>query len=189
MSLLCLCFFVFFLVLSLGEREYYEKQFATLRSFEEVDSIQSSHENITEEQELQEQAQHERAMNISNWANIFLLAFKVGTFFFFFGQFLCLLHFLSFDNWNNVNISALTLADLCNNKEWIDSDRSVDAGFSVGSDGWWDSLVHSLVNDRHKHLQIPHRKAPSSTRRHCHFRRCYGHSRCVANRDPPRAFL
>ena len=73
------------MVLSLGEREYYEKQFATLRSFEEVDSItiQSSHENITEEQELQEQAQHERAMNISTWANIFLLAFKVGTFFFF----------------------------------------------------------------------------------------------------------
>ena len=119
----------------------------------------------------------------------FSLSFQGWYFFFFFGQFLCLLHFLSIDNLNNFDIFAITLADLCNNKEWIDSDRSVDAGFSVGSDGWWDSLVHSLVNDRHKHLQIPHRKAPSSTRRHCHFRRCYGHSRCVANRDPPRAFL
>ncbi|GMN55917.1 hypothetical protein TIFTF001_025042 [Ficus carica] len=60
-----------------GEREYYEKQFATLRSFEEVDSLQSSHDSSNEEQDLQEQAQHERAMNISNWANIFLLAFKI----------------------------------------------------------------------------------------------------------------
>ncbi|PON37824.1 Cation efflux protein [Parasponia andersonii] len=59
-----------------GEREYYEKQFATLRSFEEVDSLQSSHDS-NGEQDLQEQAQHERAMNISNWANIFLLAFKI----------------------------------------------------------------------------------------------------------------
>ncbi|XP_062112167.1 metal tolerance protein 4-like [Humulus lupulus] len=59
-----------------GEREYYEKQFATLRSFEEVDSLQSSHDN-NEEQDLQEQDKHERAMNISNWANVFLLAFKI----------------------------------------------------------------------------------------------------------------
>lgn len=60
----------------LGEREYYEKQFATLRSFEEVDSLESPHV-IDEEEDRKEQAQHERAMNISNWANIFLLAFKV----------------------------------------------------------------------------------------------------------------
>ncbi|CAL9026057.1 unnamed protein product [Prunus brigantina] len=59
-----------------GEREYYEKQFATLRSFEEVDSLESPHV-IDEEEDRKEQAQHERAMNISNWANIFLLAFKV----------------------------------------------------------------------------------------------------------------
>ncbi|PSS13773.1 Metal tolerance protein [Actinidia chinensis var. chinensis] len=59
-----------------GEKEYYERQFATLRSFEEVDSIDSSHV-IGEEQDLQEQAQHERAMNISNWANVLLLAFKI----------------------------------------------------------------------------------------------------------------
>ncbi|KAF3442667.1 hypothetical protein FNV43_RR16583 [Rhamnella rubrinervis] len=59
-----------------GEKEYYEKQFATLRSFEEVDAIQSHHD-INEEQDGQEQAQHERAMNISNWANVFLLVFKV----------------------------------------------------------------------------------------------------------------
>ncbi|KAL3533976.1 hypothetical protein ACH5RR_007497 [Cinchona calisaya] len=59
-----------------GEKEYYERQFATLKSFEEVDSLDSAHV-IDEEQERQEQAQHERAMNISNWANIFLLAFKI----------------------------------------------------------------------------------------------------------------
>lgn len=64
-----------------GEKEYYERQFATLRSFEEVDSIDSAHV-IDEEQDLNEQVHHERAMKISNWANVFLLAFKV-TFFFF----------------------------------------------------------------------------------------------------------
>ncbi|PQQ05132.1 metal tolerance protein 4 [Prunus yedoensis var. nudiflora] len=64
--------------LSLGSwgKEYYEKQFATLRSFEEVDSLESPHV-IYEEEDRKEQAQHERAMNISNWANIFLLAFNV----------------------------------------------------------------------------------------------------------------
>lgn len=63
-------------VLVLGEKQYYEKQFATLKSFEEVDSPVSNNV-IDEEKYLQEQVQHERAMNISNWANIFLLAFKV----------------------------------------------------------------------------------------------------------------
>ncbi|CAA3021014.1 metal tolerance protein 4-like isoform X2 [Olea europaea var. sylvestris] len=59
-----------------GEKEYYERQFATLKSFEEVDSLDSPNV-IDEEIDRQEQAQHERAMNISNWANIFLLAFKI----------------------------------------------------------------------------------------------------------------
>ncbi|XVE96140.1 hypothetical protein REPUB_Repub02eG0195800 [Reevesia pubescens] len=59
-----------------GEKEYYEKQFATLRSFEEVDSLESPHV-IDEAQDHEEQAQHERAMNISNWANTLLLAFKI----------------------------------------------------------------------------------------------------------------
>ncbi|CAL4913435.1 unnamed protein product [Urochloa decumbens] len=59
-----------------GEREYYEKQFATLRSFEEVDSIEESNE-INEEDELAEQNQSEFAMKISNYANIVLLALKV----------------------------------------------------------------------------------------------------------------
>ncbi|KAF2289523.1 hypothetical protein GH714_036829 [Hevea brasiliensis] len=58
-----------------GEKEYYQKQLATLKSFEEVDCLHSHETN--EEQENQEQLQHERAMNISNWANIFLLAFKI----------------------------------------------------------------------------------------------------------------
>ncbi|KAL3841180.1 hypothetical protein ACJIZ3_025771 [Penstemon smallii] len=59
-----------------GEKEYYERQFATLRSFEEVDSLDSPNV-IDEELDRQEQAQNEKAMNISNWANIFLLIFKI----------------------------------------------------------------------------------------------------------------
>ncbi|KAJ0088287.1 hypothetical protein Patl1_32925 [Pistacia atlantica] len=59
-----------------GEKEYYEKQFATLKSFEEVDSLESNNA-IDEEQYCIEQVQHERAMNISNCANFVLLAFKV----------------------------------------------------------------------------------------------------------------
>ncbi|XP_074555692.1 metal tolerance protein 4-like [Curcuma longa] len=58
-----------------GEREYYEKQFATLRSFEEVDSLHTN--TIDEEQELEEQANSEFAMKISNYANIALLALKI----------------------------------------------------------------------------------------------------------------
>ncbi|KAL6522366.1 Metal tolerance protein 4 [Orobanche minor] len=59
-----------------GEKDYYERQFATLRSFEEVDSLDSRNV-VDEELDRQEQAQHERAMNISNSANVFLLAFKI----------------------------------------------------------------------------------------------------------------
>ena len=73
--------FIFFLYV-LGEREYYERQFATLRSFEEVDSIESSH--VIEDESVHaeaEQMQSERAMQLSNWANILLLAFKVLLFF------------------------------------------------------------------------------------------------------------
>ncbi|KAA3464009.1 metal tolerance protein 4-like isoform X1 [Gossypium australe] len=47
-----------------------------LRSFEEVDSLKSPNA-IDEAQDREEQAQHERAMNISNWANAFLLVFKI----------------------------------------------------------------------------------------------------------------
>lgn len=61
--------------LSKGEKEYYEKQLETLKSFEEVDTVVSS--NDLDEEDLEEQAQHERAMRISNYANIILLAFKL----------------------------------------------------------------------------------------------------------------
>ncbi|KAL5719561.1 Metal tolerance protein 4 [Ranunculus cassubicifolius] len=71
-----------------GEKEYYERQFATLKSFEEVDSLIRPFGNGNEEQaqiqreELEqhdnyEQIQAERAMQISNYANVFLLAFKI----------------------------------------------------------------------------------------------------------------
>lgn len=59
-----------------GEKEYYERQFAILRSFEEVESLESPHV-IDEDQSSTLQAQHERAMKISYWANVFLLVFKV----------------------------------------------------------------------------------------------------------------
>ena len=68
--------FHFLFLRVLGEKEYYERQFATLRSFEEVDSTESS--NVIEDGSVDaEQVQSERAMKISNWANVFLLAFKV----------------------------------------------------------------------------------------------------------------
>nr|ADI24923.1 metal tolerance protein [Carica papaya] len=60
-----------------GEREYYERQFETLKSFEEVDALVESNGPI--EEDLTEQLQQERAMKISNYANIILLALKVAT--------------------------------------------------------------------------------------------------------------
>lgn len=72
-------FFFGFVVYGVGEKEYYERQLATLKSFEEVDWIVQS-EGVDEE-DLEEQKQHERAMKISNYANIILLAFKVITYF------------------------------------------------------------------------------------------------------------
>ena len=58
-----------------GEKEYYERQFATLKSFDEVDAIVESGE--VDDEDLEEQMQQERAMKISNYANILLLGFKV----------------------------------------------------------------------------------------------------------------
>ena len=59
----------------IGEKEYYERQFATLKSFEEVDSIVMS--DSIDVEDIQKQAQHELAMKISNYANAVLLALKV----------------------------------------------------------------------------------------------------------------
>ncbi|XP_043693470.1 metal tolerance protein 4-like isoform X2 [Telopea speciosissima] len=62
--------------LNQGEKEYYEKQFATLKSFEEVDSLETTN-SIDEALEHDQEAKHERAMMISNYANILLLACKI----------------------------------------------------------------------------------------------------------------
>ncbi|KAK8958425.1 Metal tolerance protein 4 [Platanthera guangdongensis] len=59
-----------------GERDYYERQFDTLRSFEEVDAL-TEVDSITEEEEHAELAHNEFAMKISNYANIVLLILKV----------------------------------------------------------------------------------------------------------------
>lgn len=71
----------------LDEKEYYERQLATLKSFEEVESIVARSEKYVMDEQSQvedqaERAAEERAMQISNWANIFLLALKVWLFFF-----------------------------------------------------------------------------------------------------------
>ncbi|TYJ02690.1 hypothetical protein E1A91_A13G247000v1 [Gossypium mustelinum] len=62
--------------LTQGEKEYYKTQFETLKSFEEVDAIGHA-ETSDDEYEDEERIQHERAMKISNYANIVLLAFKL----------------------------------------------------------------------------------------------------------------
>uniref|UniRef100_A0A0E0GDI1 Uncharacterized protein n=1 Tax=Oryza nivara TaxID=4536 RepID=A0A0E0GDI1_ORYNI len=67
--------------LSQGEKEYYEKQLATLKIFEEVEALcmPGEFESDAEVLELEdkEQKQSESAMKISNYANIILLVFKV----------------------------------------------------------------------------------------------------------------
>ncbi|KAG1334231.1 Metal tolerance protein 4 [Cocos nucifera] len=62
-----------------GVKEYYERQFATLRSFEEVDSICLPDGVDTDQKDLDraELAQNEFAMKLSNYANIVLLALKI----------------------------------------------------------------------------------------------------------------
>ncbi|XP_008791872.2 metal tolerance protein 4-like [Phoenix dactylifera] len=66
-----------------GVKEYYERQFATLRSFEEVDSIcmpngvDDDQKAIERKEQRKEQEQNEFAMRISNYANIVLLALKI----------------------------------------------------------------------------------------------------------------
>ncbi|KAM7518822.1 hypothetical protein LguiB_017784 [Lonicera macranthoides] len=61
-----------------GEKEYYEKQLDTLKSFGEVDSMVSDSRSVNDhEQALKEEGQHETAIIISNLANIFLLQFKI----------------------------------------------------------------------------------------------------------------
>ncbi|CAK9328071.1 unnamed protein product [Citrullus colocynthis] len=60
---------------SRGERDYYKRQLATLKSFEEVDSLVTS--DCIDEEDSEERAQQERAMKISNYANIVLLLLKI----------------------------------------------------------------------------------------------------------------
>ena len=57
------------------EKEYYERQFATLKSFEEVDTLMET--NTIDEEDDEEQVEAEKAMKISNYANVLLLVFKV----------------------------------------------------------------------------------------------------------------
>lgn len=69
--------------LTRGEKEYYEKQVATLESFEEVnelckipvDDVEAL--RIKKEKEMQHEFAVNIAVNISNFANVLLLAFKI----------------------------------------------------------------------------------------------------------------
>ncbi|KAM3224780.1 hypothetical protein ACQJBY_057880 [Aegilops geniculata] len=71
--------------LSQGEREYYRKQLAALKTFEEVEALCMPGEFGSDDDgdpdasgaDDEEQKQSELAMKISNYANIVLLAFKV----------------------------------------------------------------------------------------------------------------
>ncbi|KAF2594206.1 hypothetical protein F2Q70_00044058 [Brassica cretica] len=68
--------------LTRDEKKYYKRQLATLKSFEEVESfIARSEDHVIdekrEEEDRAERAAQEMAMQISNWANIFLLALKI----------------------------------------------------------------------------------------------------------------
>ncbi|KAK8921534.1 Metal tolerance protein 4 [Platanthera zijinensis] len=62
-----------------GEKEYYEKQFSTLKNFEEVDSLNvlKKDDSGSEDQDNLVESQSELAMKISNFANILLLALKI----------------------------------------------------------------------------------------------------------------
>ncbi|KEH28211.1 Mn-specific cation diffusion facilitator transporter MTP8.1 [Medicago truncatula] len=66
---------MFYVSKFIGEKEYYERQFATLKSFEEVDSIVVS--DSIDIEDMEKRAQHELAMKISNYANAVLLALKI----------------------------------------------------------------------------------------------------------------
>ena len=68
--------FSFFSAFS-DEKEYYERQFETLRSFREVDTLMTT--DAIDEEDDEEQVQAEKAMRISNYANILLLVFKVNS--------------------------------------------------------------------------------------------------------------
>jgi hypothetical protein len=64
-----------------GEREYYEKQLATLRTFDEVEALcmPDEFDSDLEAFEDKEQKQSESAMKISIYANTVLLVFKVSS--------------------------------------------------------------------------------------------------------------
>lgn len=66
-------FMIFFVS---GGEEIPRKTICNTKSLEKVYSLES-HNAIDEEQYCAEQVQHERAMYISNCANVVLLAFKV----------------------------------------------------------------------------------------------------------------
>ena len=64
------------------EKDYYERQIATLKSFEEVESFVARSQDYVIDEKIQEEDRAERAaqeiaMQISNWANVFLLSLKV----------------------------------------------------------------------------------------------------------------
>lgn len=64
-----------YIVFIIGEKEYYERQLTTMQSFEEVDALMAPNSN--EDGRDAEEAYQEKLMQISNYANVVLLALKV----------------------------------------------------------------------------------------------------------------
>ena len=97
---------------------------ATLKSFEEVESfIARSEDHVIgekrEEEDRAERAAQEMAMQISNWANIFLLALKVYDF----------ILYIDLSDINSMSIcssNVLKFVDICYVKEWINSNCSIN---------------------------------------------------------------
>ncbi|GMY16170.1 metal tolerance protein 4-like isoform X2 [Fagus crenata] len=61
--------------LTKGEKEYYERQLTTMQSFAEVDALMAPNGNEVERDA--EEAYQEKLMQISNYANVVLLALKI----------------------------------------------------------------------------------------------------------------
>jgi hypothetical protein len=108
--------------LRVGEREYYEKQLATLRTFEEVEKVcmPDEFDSDLEAFEDKELKQSESAMKISNYANIVLLIFKVNS---------C---FLRIVEWNLATppvgpFGLQKMAGLCYNQDRLHGDCSIHA--------------------------------------------------------------
>lgn len=69
------------------------------------------------------------------------------------------------------------IADLRHCEERILGDRSLDSRFPARCNGRGHTVVHALVNEEHKHLQVSYRETAGSACRDYHLCCCNGYSR------------